>query len=62
VPKSKRRDGVGGPRASKEIDDILQILTLLNEKKMPSYVVDHTDTIPIMKLADGEMILYSKIG
>jgi hypothetical protein len=64
VPKSKRRDSEGGLRASKEIDDILQIMTLLDEKKMllelPCYVVDNTDNIPTLKLADGEMKYFNR--
>jgi hypothetical protein len=64
VPKAKRRDSDSGLRASKEVDDILQVLTLLDERKMlqdlPCYVVDNTDNIPTMKLEDGEMKYFNR--
>ena len=47
---STRRDSDGRMRVAKEIDDIMLLITTLDEKKLlshlPRYVVDNTDSIP----------------
>ena len=56
---SNHRDSDGRMRAAKEIDDIILLITTLDEKKLlsqlPRYVVDNTDSIPTLRLEDGEL-------
>jgi hypothetical protein len=54
-----RRDSEGRLRKLKEVDDIMTLLTTLDERKLlgelPRYVVDDTDSIPTLKLEDGDL-------
>ena len=50
---------IGRIRVAKEIVDIMLLITTLDEKKLlsqlPQHVVDNTDSIPTLKLEDGEL-------
>jgi len=49
----------GDSRTKKEIDDIFDILTVLDERlilsRLPSYVTDSSDKLPSVKLDDGDL-------
>ena len=60
IPKHKaRRNSDVRVRTVKEIDDIIEAVSLLDEKnlleKLPRYVIDNTDSIPTMRLEKGEL-------
>jgi len=53
----RRRDGDG--RISREVDDLIAIFNLLDDKKsielLPKYVSDDPDNMPSIRLFDGDM-------
>ena len=55
----KRRDG--GNRLAKEVDDIVSIITIVDEQgllnNLPRYAVDNPDNMPSLRLFDGDMLL-----
>jgi hypothetical protein len=62
-----RRDADRSARVKKEAEDIVNILLTLDRHhlcgKLPIYATDSTDSIPTLKLEDGDMqYLWSKMG
>ena len=60
IPKHKaRRNSDVRVRTAKEIDDMIEAASLLDEnnllEKLPRYVIDNTDSIPTMRLEEGEL-------
>ena len=61
----KRQDGDN--RKVREIDDIIQLVTYLDEQKvldqLPKYVADSPDSMPYLRIVDGDLrFLIEKIG
>lgn len=54
-----RRDADIATRLKKEIDDIIALLTSLDRHhiigKLPIYAIDNTDSVPTLKLEDGDL-------
>jgi len=55
---AQRRDGDG--RLAKEVGDILVLLQFVDEHKLPTYVASSPDTMPSLRLYDGDMKMMAK--
>jgi len=64
---AKRRDSVNKERSVREVDDMLSIIKLLDERKLldrlPRYVAEDPADLPSLNLVDGDMfVILSKMA